>query len=229
LNELRGQRDHGHRAGTTTAGRTGDSRTGNGSDSSTEDEKPGERPARAYFHLSSTHLDETVGEAFVQALYAEHADFLLAFVLRLTGGDRQWAEDVCQETMLRAWRHASQLLDGVQRSLLPWLTTVARRIVSNDRRSRRARPHEVDDELLDLVSVHDETDHSLQRMVIVQALHKIGRAHREVVVELYLRGRTIEQVADLLEIPCGTVKSRSYYAVRALRAALESEGVSRAD
>jgi RNA polymerase sigma-70 factor, ECF subfamily len=165
-------------------------------------------------------------DAFVRELYADHGDFLIAFVLRLTGGDRHWAEDVVQETMVRAWRHAGQLLDGVHRSMLPWLTTVARRIVSNDRRSRRARPHEVDDTMLEVAMVHDDTERALQRIIIVDALRRIGPAHRQVVIELYLRGLSVEQVATVLNIPPGTVKSRSYYAMRALRAALQERGVS---
>src|SRR2546430_8229229 len=49
---------------------------------------------------------------FVSRLYEEHAGFLLVFVQRLTGGDLHWAEDVIQETLLRAWRHADELLSG---------------------------------------------------------------------------------------------------------------------
>jgi RNA polymerase sigma-70 factor, ECF subfamily len=166
-------------------------------------------------------------EQLIQRLYAAHGDFLVGFLMRLTGGDRAWAEDVRQETLLRAWRHADQLLGGGAVSLRPWLTTVARRIVMNDRRSRRARPPEVDDTLLDILPVPDETERALQRTVLIAALREVAVAHRQVVVELYLRGRTVEETARLLGIPVGTVKSRSYYAMRALRAVLEQRGVTR--
>ena len=75
---------------------------------------------------------------FVSRLYEEHAGFLLVFVQRLTGGDLHWAEDVIQETLLRAWRHADELLSGGHSSLRPWLSTVARRIVINDQYPQRA-------------------------------------------------------------------------------------------
>jgi RNA polymerase sigma-70 factor, ECF subfamily len=156
-------------------------------------------------------------DAFVRSLYSEHGEQLLGFALRLTGGDRHWAEDVRQETLLRAWRHADQLQHSAHPSVMPWLKTVARHIISNDRRRRRCRPHEVDDTMLNVARVDDDTDQALQRIVIVDALRRISHAQRTVVVELYLRGRTVEEVAAMMQIPAGTVKSRAYYAVRTLR------------
>ena len=81
-------------------------------------------------------------EAAVAGLYREYHRPLLSLVLRQTGGDRQWAEDVVQETMIRAWRSMDQL-DPEAPSLLPWLATVARRIVIDDRRRKGARPAEL--------------------------------------------------------------------------------------
>ncbi|MGH3287227.1 MAG: sigma factor, partial [Streptosporangiaceae bacterium] len=57
-------------------------------------------------------------EAFVRALYAEHGGALLRYALHLTGGDRQRAEDLVQETIVRAWRHPEALTDRPAR---PWL------------------------------------------------------------------------------------------------------------
>ncbi|PYC66783.1 RNA polymerase subunit sigma, partial [Streptomyces tateyamensis] len=79
----------------------------------------------------------------MRALYRDHAGPLLGFVLHLVGGDRQRAEDVVQETLLRAWRHADQL-DPNAGSLRPWLVTVARRIVIDGHRRAAARPPETD-------------------------------------------------------------------------------------
>src|SRR4051795_4125461 len=80
-------------------------------------------------------------EELMRALYREHAGPLLAYVLRLVAGDRQRAEDVVQETLIRAWKNAGQL-NRATGSVRPWLVTVARRIVIDGHRSRQARPQE---------------------------------------------------------------------------------------
>jgi len=165
---------------------------------------------------------------FIETLHTEYSRTLMSMVLRMTDGDRHWAEDVVQETLLRAWRHADALRIGRQaRSLMPWLTTVARRIVLNDRRNRGARPHEVDDAVLAGVGVADDTEQALQRIIIKDALARLTPAHRRVVVEMYLRGRSVQEVARILGIPAGTVKSRLHYAIRAMRAAMQRRGVTR--
>ncbi|MDT4932083.1 MAG: polymerase sigma-70 factor, subfamily [Pseudonocardiales bacterium] len=61
-------------------------------------------------------------EELSRALYREHADALLSYVQRLMHGDRQLAEDIVQETLLRAWTHADRLPADAQR---PWLLTTA--------------------------------------------------------------------------------------------------------
>ncbi|MEV4574245.1 sigma-70 family RNA polymerase sigma factor [Nonomuraea jabiensis] len=164
-------------------------------------------------------------EAAVSALYREYHRPLLAFVIRLTAGDRQWAEDVVQETMIRAWRSAEQL-DPESVSLMPWLATVARRIVIDDRRRRDARPHESGDGPLETMPVPDEMEGLLHQVVVSEALKALSPAHREILNETILRDRSVNDAAEALGIPVGTVKSRVYYAVRALRIALEERGVT---
>ena len=66
--------------------------------------------------------------ALMQQLHDEHAAALWGYCLRLTGHDRARAEDVAQETLLRAWRHFS-VLDEARGSVRAWLFTVARYIV----------------------------------------------------------------------------------------------------
>ncbi|TQM70804.1 RNA polymerase sigma-70 factor (ECF subfamily) [Actinomadura hallensis] len=164
-------------------------------------------------------------EEIFAELYREYHRPLLAFVLRLTGGDRQWAEDVVQETMIRAWRSAGRLDDRTS-SLMPWLATVSRRIVIDNRRQREVRPPEVGDGPLENLPMADEMDGLLRKVVVAEALESLSPAHRQALTETVLRDRTVNQAAEYLGIPVGTVKSRVYYALRALRVALEERGVT---
>jgi RNA polymerase sigma-70 factor, ECF subfamily len=157
-------------------------------------------------------------DSFVRLLWDEYAHRLFAAAVRLIGGDRYWAEDVVQETMLRAWRHADRLLrDRRARNLMPWLVTVARRIVINEWHARRCRPHEVDDAALALAAVPDDTDRMLHRVVLTNALAELAPIHRRVVVEMFVRGRTVREVARIVGVPPGTVKSRAFNALRIVR------------
>jgi RNA polymerase sigma-70 factor, ECF subfamily len=166
-------------------------------------------------------------DTLVRMLYEEHAGPLLMFVLRLTGGDRQRAEDIVQETLLRAWRNAHRLGAQGQQSLRPWLVTVARRIAIDDHRSTSARPPETyDRELESFPSTADDTDRVLQLMTVTDALKTLSQSHREILVETYFRGRTVPEAAEVLGLPLGTAKSRVYYALRALRTALQQRGVT---
>lgn len=164
-------------------------------------------------------------EELMRALYRDHAGPLLAYVLRLVSGDRQLAEDVVQETLLRAWRNASQL-DPATRSLRPWLVTVARRVVIDSHRSRQARPPETGPAALEQLPAQDETERVLRMMTIADALDDLSEPHRRVLVETYFKGRTATEAADRLGVPSGTVRSRIFYALRSLRIALEERGVT---
>lgn len=164
-------------------------------------------------------------ETAVAGLYREYHRPLLSLVLRQTGGDRQWAEDVVQETMIRAWRSMDQL-DPEAPSLLPWLATVARRIVIDDRRRRGARPAESGEAGLETLQSADGVEDLLRNVLVTEALASLSPAHREVLGATILSDRTVNQAAEVLGIPVGTVKSRVYYAVRALRVALEERGVT---
>src|ERR1700732_5443668 len=82
-------------------------------------------------------------DALFRDLYAEHGPALLRLATALTGGDRGRAEDLVQETMLRAWTHRAEL-DIQHRSPRAWLITVVQRLAVDAHRARRARPAEVE-------------------------------------------------------------------------------------
>jgi RNA polymerase sigma-70 factor (ECF subfamily) len=167
--------------------------------------------------------DTTVGrDEVARSLYAEHAPALLAYVRRLVAGDQQLAEDIVQETLLRAWRHGS--LDVAHPR--PWLFTTARHLVIDTFRARRARPMETSGDELDTVALPDGIDAALDAVLVADALAALTDAHRTVLIECYYRGRTAAEVAEEQHLPPGTVRSRLHYALRALRLALQERGVS---
>ena len=163
--------------------------------------------------------------ALMRQLHDEHADVLWRFCLRLVGNDRVRAEDVVQETLLRAWRNRA-VLEGSPAAVRSWLFTVARNIVIDEWRSRRAHPETPVAEVPEQGPKDDESDQLLLSWVVAEALTHLSPDHRAVLLECYYRGRPVAEAARRLGIPEGTVKSRTHYALRALKLALEEMGVS---
>jgi RNA polymerase sigma-70 factor (ECF subfamily) len=162
--------------------------------------------------------------AMMRVLYDEHAAALWRYALRLTG-DQARAEDVVQETLLQAWKHP-EVLDPQRGPVRPWLLTVARRVAIDHYRARQARPSEVGDEGLAELGIGDGIDEALERWLVSDALATLAPAHREALLHTYYAGRTVTEAATVLGIPVGTVKSRVFYGLRALKLALEERGVT---
>ncbi|MER5889368.1 sigma-70 family RNA polymerase sigma factor [Streptomyces sp. NPDC001941] len=154
-------------------------------------------------------------------LREEHGRALFGFLLGLTYGDRQRAEDLLQETMIRAWRHP-EALETDHESMRPWLYTVARRLAIDARRARLSRPTEVGDMAMQTipVQVEDPIEPSIEALDVRKALKELSNEHRQVLIQVYFRGSSVQEASETLGIPVGTVKSRTYYALRALKSCL---------
>jgi RNA polymerase sigma-70 factor, ECF subfamily len=159
----------------------------------------------------------------MQQLHDEHAAALWGFCLHLTS-DPVRAEDVVQETLLRAWQHA-EVLDERRGSVRSWLFTVARNIVIDEWRTKRSQNERSTDQLPEPGDPIDQTDTLLQSWVVAEAITSLSLEHRAVLMECYYRGRSVAEASRRLGVPEGTVKSRTHYALRALRLALEEMGV----
>lgn len=176
------------------------------------------RPRRA---ASVPDSSRPSAEQRLASLYDTVGPPLGRYVLKLTLGDAQLAEDIVQEAFLRAWRYLSGHPETDAEEFRPWLYTVARRLVIDSLRSRRARPPEfITDDLTRVAATDNDIDVFLTTEVIREALRALNPEHRTILIELYYRGRAMAELADEMGVPIGTVKSRSYYAKQALRAAL---------
>jgi RNA polymerase sigma-70 factor (ECF subfamily) len=165
--------------------------------------------------LKTQRRREVADEALVRSLFAEHGRAMLAYATQLTR-DRAAAEDVVQETLVRAWRHPDSLVNG-KGSVRGWLLTVVRNIVTDQIRARNVRATEVGEGPIDAAVTDDHAEDVVNAMVVVDALSRLSAEHRAVLAQIYLLGSTVAEAAEALGIPPGTVKSRTYYALRLLR------------
>jgi RNA polymerase sigma-70 factor, ECF subfamily len=165
------------------------------------------------------------GRVTLEQLHEDHGAELSAYCLRLTGYHRARAEDVVQETLLRAWLHAGTL-DGSHGSVRGWLCRVARNVVIDEARTARFQRELAVADVPEQEQPGGRADELLLSWVVADALQRLSQDHRAVLLECYFHGASVAEAAARLGIPAGTVKSRTHYALRALRLALEEMGVS---
>jgi len=180
----------------------------------------GDEPEPSGGAAQTRMAESTRADARMHAIQERHADAVFRFLLRLAFGNRPLAEDLLQETLLRAWRTIDELPDDPE-SQRRWLFIVARRIAIDAARARQARPAEAQvTDLARMPTVRDEAEVVVAAHTVHQALPKLTPSHREVLIELYFHGHSTDETAARLGIPEGTVKSRAHYALRSLRAAI---------
>lgn len=173
--------------------------------------------------MSDERVDLGSDAEFVHTLHDAHAHAVYSFCLRFTG-DSQRAEDIVQEVLVRAWRNAATLRKD-ERPIRPWLFTVARNLLTDAHRSQETRPPLVsDDTAAERMPGRDDIGRAVESWTITEALERLSEEHRQVLVHAHWMGRSVSEIAEILGVPPGTVKSRTYYAVRSLRLALEEMG-----
>jgi len=176
--------------------------------------------------LSATRADLAGdADAALRQLYSRHATALRGYV-RPFCPDRASAEDIVQETFIRAWRHLPQL-SADDRPVRPWLFRVARNLLTDADRAAKSRPVTVQaqpgQDAGDDAGDDAGLDQVLDRQLVSAALRQLSPAHRTVLVATFYHGNTPATVARQLGIPSGTVRSRLFYALHALREQLQDD------
>ncbi|MEU7364813.1 sigma-70 family RNA polymerase sigma factor [Streptomyces hygroscopicus] len=168
----------------------------------------------------------TDADAYVRTLYQRHGSALHRWATRMLGGDWHRAEDIVQEVAIRAWQRPMDV-GPMDHTARPRLLTVAGDLVTDGHRTRPEPPVERADEAeLARLAVPDAADQTLTAQVVMGAMGELAPRQREVLLHLYYLGHSVGQAARSLGVPPGTVKSRTYYALRALREALRERGVT---
>ena len=160
-------------------------------------------------------------DAAIRQLYSEYGPALLSYVQRFCP-ERASADDIVQETFIRAWRHLPQL-SAYDRPVRPWLFRVARNLLIDANRAARARPVSTPEQSAEEIGTDSGLDEVLDRQLVSAALQHLSPAHQSVLVETFYRGGTMATVARELGIPHGTARSRLHYALEALREHLEED------
>jgi RNA polymerase sigma-70 factor, ECF subfamily len=170
--------------------------------------------------LRVVERDDGLGtDAGVRAAVQAHSGELYGFAFRALG-DQGLAEDVVQETFVRAWR-AGRRFDPDIASLRTWLFAILRNVIVDAARARSVRPGVAAP--VDL-AIADNIDVLMQSWVVEEALRRLTDQHRRAVVEVYYQGRSAVDVAAELGVPAATIRSRLFYGLRALRLALDELG-----
>ena len=157
-------------------------------------------------------------DAAIRQLYSHYASALHAYVEQFCP-DRASADDIVQETFIRAWRHLPQL-SADDRPIRPWLFRVARNLLIDANRAEQARPMSAPEPPAE-IGTDSGMEEVLDRQLVFAALAHLPPAHQCVLVETFYRGGTMATVARELGIPHGTARSRLHYALDALRQHLE--------
>jgi len=163
----------------------------------------------------------------MQALYARHHVKVFRFVLRLVRNEAS-AQDLISEVFLDVWRQAARF-EG-RSAVSTWILAIARfKALSSVRRRKEA---EIDEE--EAEAIEDEADTpevALQKKdtgeVLRQCLAKLSPDHREIIDLVYYHEKSVEEVAEIVDIPENTVKTRMFYARKKLAELLKQAGVER--
>jgi RNA polymerase sigma-70 factor (ECF subfamily) len=178
---------------------------------------PGSAAARAGGERATTAFERLV---------EPHRSALRAYVLRLTEGDIAAADSVVKETLYRAAQEPARYPQRPT-AVRPWLVLTARNVLRDGERYAPAGHDDRPDSSRGPEERSPEPAAPLPATTIVAAMEELSSLHRELLVELFYGGVSLEDAATDRGVPVETVKSRLYFAMRALRIVLDQQVADR--
>jgi RNA polymerase sigma-70 factor (ECF subfamily) len=158
----------------------------------------------------------------LEELYRRYEARVYGLGLRLLG-DQGLAEELVQETFVRLWQQAPRY-DAARGTVGSFLFVIARRIAVDLWRRPSSRPFQPEP-AQDEAAPGDPVDELIEGLAVRDAMQSLSEPHQQILELFYGQDRRQADIADLLGLPLGTVKTRAYYALRALRLALQERGV----
>jgi RNA polymerase sigma-70 factor, ECF subfamily len=188
-------------------------------------------PSRDLTNRSSDHeLIERIARSDRDAMHQVFRRFktpVYRFALRLVANEHS-AQDLVSEVFMDVWRTAGAF-EG-RSEVSTWLLAITRNKALA--LMRRRSPEALDDDVAE--EIEDEADgpevavqKQQVRSILLECIERLSPMHREIVDLVYYHGRSIEQVANILNIPCATVKTRMFYARNRLAQMLTQAGHDR--
>lgn len=151
------------------------------------------------------------------AAYDQHGSELFGFAINAVS-DRGVAEECVQETFLRAWR-ARERYDPRRGALRTWLFTIARNVITDSYRRGAHIPEPVES---GHIAHHTAPERDpADRLMAMEALATLSAEHRHAVIAVHLLGLGYAEVSESTGVPVPTLRTRTFYALRALRRYLE--------
>ena len=162
----------------------------------------------------------------LRVLFTRHNARIYCYVLRLSS-NRSIAEETVGDVFLEAWRHAARF--EMKSQVSTWLLAIARNKALAAMR-RRSKSHlESEESLLTIEDTADNPEECLDKQfrgtAVQLCLKRLSPAHREVIDLVYYHGKSVDEVAEIVGIPAGTVKTRMHYARSRMATLLEQAGL----
>jgi len=180
------------------------------------DDLPGRDDADLVAQIAAGNIDGPVAE-----LYRRYGARLYRFGVQLLG-DSGLADELVQETFVRLWRTAGRF-DISRGTVAGYLFVISRSIAADLRKRPSSRPLAPVEEG-QIPAQPDEADRIVDSLAVQDALDSLSAAHREVLMLAHGEGLTQTQIAKRLGVPLGTVKTRMFHGLRALKTALAERG-----